>query len=147
MKRRSRAGGEPAKARPRKALKTKRRDASKNVSSSAPIQDAEVAQLTHALNEALERETATSDVLQVISRSSGDLEPLFATILEKAVRICDAAFGNIYRWDSDAFYLIATHKTPPAFAEARRRSPYRLPHGGDQNGDTRRRSCGRPGLH
>jgi GAF domain-containing protein len=127
MKRRSRAGGEASKARGRKALKPKRRDVSKTASSPAPIQDAEVAQLTHALNEALERETATSDVLQVISRSSGDLEPLFATILEKAVRICDAAFGNIYRWDSDAFYLIATHKTPPAFAEARRRSPYRLP--------------------
>jgi GAF domain-containing protein len=127
MKRRSRAGGEASKARSREALKTKRRDASKNVSSSAPIQDAELAQLTRALNEALERETATSDVLQVISRSSSDLEPLFATILGKAVRICDAAFGNIYRWDSDAFYLIATHKAPPAFAEARRRSPYRLP--------------------
>ena len=78
---------------------------------------------TTDLTEALEQQTATSDVLQVISSSPGDVEPVFASMLERAVRICDAAFGNIYRWDGDAFYLIATHKTPPAFAEARRRSP------------------------
>ena len=46
-------------------------------------------------------------------------------MLEKAVRICDATFGNIYRWDGDALHLVATHNTPPAFAEARRRSPIR----------------------
>ena len=46
-------------------------------------------------------------------------------MLEKAVRICDATFGNIYRWDGEALHLVATHNTPPAFAEARRRSPYR----------------------
>ena len=38
-------------------------------------------------------------------------------MLEKAVRICDAKFGNIYRWDGDALDLVATHNTPPAFAE------------------------------
>ena len=43
-------------------------------------------------------------------------------MLENAVRICDAKFGNIYRWDGDALHLVATHNTPPAFAEARRRS-------------------------
>ena len=46
-------------------------------------------------------------------------------MLEKAVRICDATFGNIYRWDGTALHLIATHNTPPAFAEALRRSPSR----------------------
>ena len=46
-------------------------------------------------------------------------------MLEKAVRICDANFGNIYRWDGDAFNLVTTHNTPPALAEARRRSPIR----------------------
>ena len=62
-------------------------------------------------------------------------------MLENAVRICDAKFGNIYRWDGDALHLVATHNTPPAFAEARRRSPLRpdpeircRSHGSDQNG-------------
>jgi len=73
------------------------------------------------LMEALEQQTATSEVLQVISGSAGDVEPAFATMLEKAVRICDATFGNIYRWDGEALHLVATRNTPPAFGEARSR--------------------------
>jgi two-component system NtrC family sensor kinase len=46
-------------------------------------------------------------------------------MLENAVRICDAKFGNIYRWDGDALHLLATQNTPLAYAEARRRSPVR----------------------
>ena len=80
---------------------------------------------TADLTEALEQQTATSEVLQVISSSPGDLEPVFASMLENAVRICDAKFGNIYRWNGEALHLVATHNTPPAFAEDRRRSPYR----------------------
>ena len=82
-------------------------------------------QRTRELTEALEQQTATAEVLQVISSSSGDLEPVFATILENATRICDSEFGNIYLWDSDVFRIVATHNTPPAFAEGRRRSPLR----------------------
>jgi GAF domain-containing protein len=86
----------------------------------------ELRQRTSDLTEALERQTATSEVLQVISSSLGDLEPVFASMLQKAVRICDANFGNIFRWDGDALHLVATHNTPPAFAaEARKRSQYR----------------------
>ena len=79
-------------------------------------------QRTRELTESLEQQTATSEVLQVISSSPGDLQPVFETMLEKAVRICDAKFGNIYRWDGSAMHLVAAHNTPPAFAEARRRS-------------------------
>jgi len=85
----------------------------------------ELRQRTTDLTEALEQQTATSEVLQVISSSPGDLEPVFEAMLEKAVRICDAKFGNIHRWDGDALHLMATHNTPPAFAEYRRRSAMR----------------------
>src|SRR5262249_25983120 len=83
----------------------------------------DLSQRTTDLTETLEQQTATSEVLQVISSSPGDLEPVFAKMLENAVRICDATFGNVYRWDGEALHLVATRNTPPAFAEYRRRSP------------------------
>ena len=80
---------------------------------------------TADLTEALDQQTATSEVLQVVSSSPSDLEPVFMTMLASAARICDAKFGNIYRWDGDRLQLIATHNAPTAYAEARRRSPFR----------------------
>jgi GAF domain-containing protein/sensor histidine kinase YesM len=80
---------------------------------------------TKELTESLEQQTATSEVLQVISSSPGDLEPVFATMLENAVRICQAKFGNISRWDGEALHLLASHRnTPSALVEARRQSPH-----------------------
>jgi signal transduction histidine kinase len=86
----------------------------------------ELRQRTDDLTESLEQQTATSEVLSVISSSPGDLEPVFQTMLENAVRICDAKFGNIYRWDGKALHLLAAHNTPPALAEARRQAPMHL---------------------
>ena len=86
---------------------------------------AELRQRTTDLTEALEQQTATSEVLQVISSSPGDLHPVFATILENATRICEANFGNVYLWDGDAFHLVAAHNTPRAFADTRKRAPFR----------------------
>ena len=62
-------------------------------------------------------------MLRVISSSPGDLQPVFASMLENAVRICNATFGNIYRWDGEALHHLVAHNTPIAFAEARKRSP------------------------
>jgi two-component system, NtrC family, sensor kinase len=53
---------------------------------------------------------------------------VFEAILENAVRICDASFGNVYRWDGHVFHLLATHNAPPAYADARGRLPVAPPH-------------------
>jgi GAF domain-containing protein len=86
----------------------------------------DLSQRTTDLTEALEQQTATAEVLQVISSSPGDLEPVFSTMLENAVRICGATFGNIYRRDGEVLHLVATDRTPPSFAEERRRFPPRF---------------------
>ena len=83
----------------------------------------ELRERTTDLAGALEQQTATSEVLRVVSSSPGDLEPVFASMLEKAVRICEAAFGNIYRWDGETGHLVATYNTPVAFADERRNAP------------------------
>src|SRR5215470_6126788 len=82
--------------------------------------------LLNELRQSLDRQTATSEVLSVISSSPGELQPVFETMLQNAVRLCNANFGNIYRWDGDVLSLVATHNTPSALVEARRRSPYRV---------------------
>ena len=124
MKRRSRAGGKASKARGREALKTKRRDTSKNVPPSAPVQAAEVARLTRELNEAREEQTATSDVLRVISASGGELEPVFQAMLENATRLCEAKFGTLYFREADGFRAVAMHGAPPAYLKATLRSVF-----------------------
>jgi two-component system, NtrC family, sensor kinase len=73
--------------------------------------------------EALEQQTATSEVLRVISASAGDLEPVFQAILANATRICDAAFATLYLREADAFRAAAMHNAPPAYAEARKLQP------------------------
>ena len=87
----------------------------------------ENARLLNELRQSLEQQTATADVLQVISRSPGDLEPVFATMLEKAVSICDAGYGNIHRVEGDGLRNVATRNTPTVFAETLRSSPYFRP--------------------
>ena len=126
MKRRSKAGRETSKSRRLKALKTKRRDVSKAVSSSAPIPDAEVARLTRELNEAREQQTATSEVLRIISSSSGDLEPVFDAMLASAMRICDAQLGNLWLYDGDCYKVQAMRGAPPNLVEDWSKGPLRF---------------------
>ncbi len=87
-------------------------------------------QRTRELAESLEQQTATSEVLRVISSSSGDLQPIFHAVLESATQLCAAKFGNLYLREGDAFRLVTMHNVPPAFAEARLRNPLVQPEPG-----------------
>jgi GAF domain-containing protein/anti-sigma regulatory factor (Ser/Thr protein kinase) len=81
--------------------------------------------LLNELRESLEQQTATSKVLQVISSSLGELQPIFEAMLANATRICEAKFSNLYLHQGGELRIVASHNVPPAFAEVRRRSPFR----------------------
>ena len=85
----------------------------------------ELRQRTTDLTELLEQQTATSEVLSVLSSSPGELDPVFQAILANAVRLCAASFGNLYLRNEEFFRLAAAHNTPPAFVENRRGQSYR----------------------
>jgi hypothetical protein len=98
--RRSKVGGERPKRQRPGASKPRRGPISNKASrpsSSVADQQGEATRVTRELNEALRRETATSEVLEVTRRSSGELEPVFEAILEKAITSCDAKFGSLFR--------------------------------------------------
>src|ERR1700689_3780201 len=75
--------------------------------------------LLSELRQSLEQQTATADVLRVISSSPGDLEPVFQTLLANAVRICEANFGALFVVDGDQYCTAAGHNMPSAFLEQR----------------------------
>ncbi len=80
---------------------------------------------TVELSESLEQQTATSEVLKVISSSPGDLKPVFQAMLENATRICEAKFGTLFRFDGNAFHFAAEVGTPPELADLNRtRGPF-----------------------
>src|SRR6516225_9818705 len=79
--------------------------------------------LLNELRESLEQQTATSEVLQVISSSPGELEPVFTTMLQNALRICEAGIGNLFRYEDGAFREASSVNAPAAFKEFLRRGP------------------------
>jgi GAF domain-containing protein len=83
----------------------------------------EVQARTRELSESLEQQTATSEVLQVISSSPGELAPVFQAMLENATRICGAGFANFLLYDEGEFRVVGMHGAPAGWAELRRRDP------------------------
>ena len=113
MNRRSKAGSGKAKTPRRKpsASKAAGRRGLPNVGL-----ETETARVTRELDEAREQLTATSEMLKVISSSSGELEPVFEAILENATRICQARFANLNLYDGNFFRRVAIHNPTPQFA-------------------------------
>jgi hypothetical protein len=122
MSQRDKAGGKGVKTQRRKALK--RRNTPK-VGRTPPTVDAnqKIELLERRLNEALEQQAATSEVLKVISSSPGELEPVFNTMLENATRLCQAKYGVMFLHENGALRAGAWCGVPPALAEGRRRNP------------------------
>ena len=114
MRRRSRASSKVATARSSKAKILK---AARHSSSSASGQETVVARLRRELSEALEQQAAASEVLRVIGGSPGELEPVFNAMLEKAVHVCEAKFGILFRYEGGMVHPTAMLNVPPAYAE------------------------------
>ena len=83
----------------------------------------ELRQRTDDLTESLDQQTATSEVLKVISSSPGELTPVFESMLENAVHICEASFGNLLLYENNAFRHVALYNAPQAWAVEQQRDP------------------------
>jgi GAF domain-containing protein len=84
---------------------------------------AAIADLKKKLTETLEQQTATSDVLGIISSSPGELEPVFTVMLSNALRICEAKFGNLFLYEKGLFREVSNVNVPPGFEAFVQRGP------------------------
>src|SRR6516225_4334181 len=103
MRRRSRAGGEPAKSQRHKVVTPKRRSAPESVG------ETEVARLTRELHEAQDQQRTTSEILGVVARSRTDLRSVLDTVCQSAAQLCEAYDATIWRPDGDRLLLAAHH--------------------------------------
>ena len=102
----------------RTSTKGKRRSAPRaRRAPAAALLDVEIARLRRELDEALAQQEASAEVLRIISRSPGELEQVFETILANAMRICDAKFGHLLLYDGEKFRAAALHNVPQAYRE------------------------------
>ena len=112
MRQRSRAGSERAKSQRHKAVTLKRRSAPESVGargSSVAGEETEVARLSRELHEALEQQAAISKVLQVMSASPAEIQPVLDAVAENAARLCEANNAVIFRLESDRLRHVASY--------------------------------------
>ena len=119
MRRRSKAGGQPAKAHRRKTVARKSHITPKAVRrrSFAGTDETKLARLTHELSDARQQQTATSEILGVISRSNFKLQPLLQSVVRTAMQLCRAEQAVIYRQQDGKYRFAAGHSTVPAYLE------------------------------
>jgi class 3 adenylate cyclase/putative methionine-R-sulfoxide reductase with GAF domain len=118
---RRRESGQPVKRR--RTIRRKARKAPTVPVSTTDLQQ-QVAALTGELKEAREQQTATVEVLRVISSSPGELDPVFKEMLEKATQICGASFGTLLLFEGNAFRRVAAHNAPPEYVQFADREPF-----------------------
>jgi signal transduction histidine kinase len=119
---RARTGGAAGRKRPRKAKPRRAPKAVRRPASAADLQS-RVDSLTRELAEAREQQTATGEVLRVISSSPGELKPVFEAMLANATRICGASFGNLMLYENNMLRRVALHNTPAPYTEFNERNP------------------------
>src|SRR5579859_5757897 len=110
MTRRDKAGGKTLK-------RGNTSKGARRYKSSAADASETIALLKHRLKEALQQQTASSEVLKVISSSSGDMKPVFEAILSNAMHICKAKFGHLLLYDGEGFLATHLHDVPPSYRE------------------------------
>jgi signal transduction histidine kinase len=118
MRRSAGTGGLARKKRPRKRVKPRRaRKIARRPAPSVADLKQQVAALRRELDEAREQQTATSEVLEIISSSPGELEQVFSEILSNATRICEARFGALFKYENGGMDILATLRVPAPYAE------------------------------
>ena len=137
MSRRGKTGSKSAKPQRPKTLRRKAAKLARRRSAAATRKETNVAQFIRERDEALEQLAATSEVLKIIANSTGGLDPVFATILENATRLCGAEFSLLYLSEGDVFRTVSLYGVPPAFAEQRRLNPVLRPSPGTALGRVR----------
>src|SRR6516164_10099055 len=127
MRRRSKAGGEPAKSQRHKAVTPKRRSAPESVG-----EETELALRIRERNEAREQQIATAEILRVIRASPNDVQPVFETIVRTAVSLCGGLFANVFRFDGEQLHYVASHNVDPSNADLIRASYPKRPDSSSQ---------------
>jgi len=128
MRRRSRAGSKPIKARRRKAATLSRPNAPKvrgRRKTSSPNANTKNALLKRERDEALEQQAAISEILHIIATAPGNLKPVFEAMLASAMRLCEAQFGNLWLYDGNSYQVQAMRGAPPLLVEQWSKGPLR----------------------